>query len=75
PIYGNPYRTDKFSSREIRSTDNIRVRDITFGYNIPAFKKYAFEQSDRHRVILTDTLCRSGGSGGKERRKTDKILK
>ena len=40
PIYGNPYRTDKFSSREIRSTDNIRVRDITFGYNIPAFKKY-----------------------------------
>ena len=40
PIYGNPYRSDKFSSREIRSTDNIRVRDITFGYNIPAFKKY-----------------------------------
>lgn len=42
PIYNNPYRWDKFSSREIRSTDNIRVRDITFGYNvnIPALKKY-----------------------------------
>ena len=42
PIYGNPYRWDKFSSREIRSTDNIRVRDITFGYNVnvPALKKY-----------------------------------
>ena len=40
PIYGNPYRSDKFSSREIKSTDNIRVRDITLGYNIPAFKNY-----------------------------------
>ena len=40
PIYGNPYRSDKFSSRTIKSTDNIRVRDITLGYNIPAFKKY-----------------------------------
>ncbi len=28
------------------------------------------EQSERHRVILTDTLCRAGGSGGKERQKT-----
>ena len=40
PIYGNPYRSDRFSSREILSTDNIRVRDITVGYNIPAFKQY-----------------------------------
>lgn len=40
PIYGNPYRTDKFSSREIRSTDNIRMRDITFGYTLPYLKKY-----------------------------------
>ena len=42
PIYGNPYRSDRFSSRTIKSTDNIRVRDITFGYNvnIPALKKY-----------------------------------
>ena len=40
PIYGNPYRSDRFSSREINSTDNIRVRDITLGYNIPLFKKY-----------------------------------
>ena len=40
PIYGNPYRSDRFSSREILSTDNIRVRDITLGYNIPCFNKY-----------------------------------
>ena len=40
PIYGNPYRSDRFSSREINSTDNIRVRDITLGYKIPFFKKY-----------------------------------
>ncbi|MBO5157546.1 MAG: TonB-dependent receptor [Prevotella sp.] len=40
PIYGNPYRSDRFSSREIISTDNIRVRDITVGWNIPYFKKY-----------------------------------
>lgn len=33
PIYGNPYRSDKFSSREIISSDNVRVRDITLGYN------------------------------------------
>ena len=40
PIYGNPYRSDKFSSREIISTDNIRVRDITIGWNVPYLKKY-----------------------------------
>ena len=42
PIYGNPYRSDRFSSRTIRSTDNIRVRDITLGYNVnvPALKRY-----------------------------------
>ena len=34
PIYGNPYRSDKFSSREIISSDNIRMRDITLGYNL-----------------------------------------
>jgi len=38
PIYGNPYRSDRFSSRTIRSTDNIRMRDITFGYRIPVKK-------------------------------------
>ena len=31
----NPYRWDRFSSRLIHSTDNIRMREITFGYNIP----------------------------------------
>jgi TonB-linked SusC/RagA family outer membrane protein len=40
PIYGNPYRSDRFSSREIRSTNNIRVRDITLGYNLPIFRKF-----------------------------------
>lgn len=39
PIMGNPYRSDKFSSREIISTDNIRMRDITIGWTVPYFKK------------------------------------
>ena len=38
PIYGNPFRSDRFSSRTIRSTDNIRMRDITFGYKVPIKK-------------------------------------
>ena len=37
-IYGNPYRSDRWSTRHIKSTDNIRVREITLGYTIP-FKK------------------------------------
>lgn len=40
PIYSNPYRSDRFSSREIRSTNNIRMRDITLGYRVPISKKY-----------------------------------
>lgn len=40
PIAYNPYRSDKFSSREIISTDNIRMRDITIGWTVPYFKKY-----------------------------------
>lgn len=40
PIMSNPYRSDKFSSREIISTDNIRMRDITIGWTVPYFKKY-----------------------------------
>ena len=40
PIYNNPYRSDRFSSRTIRSTDNVRMRDITVGYRIPISKKY-----------------------------------
>ena len=39
PIFSNPYRSDRFSSRTIRSTDNIRMRDITFGYKVPLSKK------------------------------------
>ena len=38
PIYANPYRSDRFSSRHIVSSDNIRMREITFGYNIPVWK-------------------------------------
>ena len=40
PIYSNPYRSDRFSSRTILSTDNIRMRDITIGYRIPVPKKH-----------------------------------
>ncbi|SES83188.1 SusC/RagA family TonB-linked outer membrane protein [Prevotella sp. kh1p2] len=40
PIYANPFRSDRFSSREIRSTDNIRVRDFTLGYTVPVSKNY-----------------------------------
>lgn len=40
PIYQNPYRSDRFSSRTIRSTDNVRMRDITFGYKLPIPTKY-----------------------------------
>lgn len=40
PIYSNPYRADRFSSRHIKSTDNIRLRELTVGYNIPISKKY-----------------------------------
>lgn len=35
PIYSNPYRSDRWSSRHIKSTDNIRMREITFGYTVP----------------------------------------
>jgi hypothetical protein len=35
PIMNNPYRWDRFSSRLIKSTDNIRVREVTFGFNVP----------------------------------------
>lgn len=34
PIMNNPYRWDRFSSRLIKSTDNVRMREITLGYNI-----------------------------------------
>ena len=38
PIYQNPYRSDRFSSRTLASSDNIRMREITLGYNVPALK-------------------------------------
>ena len=39
PIMNNPYRWDRFSSRLIKSTDNIRMREITIGCNVPV-KRY-----------------------------------
>ena len=50
PIMGNPYRSDRFSSRLIKSTDNIRMREITLGYNIPV-KRYF----DKLRVYFKTT--------------------
>lgn len=38
PIYANPYRSDRFSSRTLASSDNIRMREITLGYNVPVLK-------------------------------------
>lgn len=38
PIMNNPYRWDRFSSRLIRSTDNVRMREITLGYNLHLHK-------------------------------------
>lgn len=35
PIMNNPYRWDRFSSRLIHPTDNVRMREITLGCNIP----------------------------------------
>lgn len=40
PIYSNPYRSDRFSSRTILSTDNVRMREISLGYRVPISKKY-----------------------------------
>jgi hypothetical protein len=47
PIMNNPYRWDRFSSRLIKSTDNIRVREIALGVNIPVERHI-----DRLRVYL-----------------------
>ena len=38
PIYGSSYRYDRWSSFHVKSTDNIRVREITLGYTQP-FKR------------------------------------
>ena len=42
PVYGGAStgRSDQFSSRHIKSTDNIRLRELTVGYNIPISNKY-----------------------------------
>ena len=40
PIFRNGYRSDMFSSRTVRSTDNIRMRDITLGYKVTALKNH-----------------------------------
>lgn len=40
PIANNPYRSDRWSSRTVKSTNNIRMRDITLGYKVPVPSKY-----------------------------------
>lgn len=50
PIMYHDYRWDRFSSRIVKSTDNIRMREITFGYNIPV-KRYF----DKLRVYFKTT--------------------
>lgn len=35
PNWDNPDRPDRWSTRHIHSTDHIRLKDISFGYNIP----------------------------------------
>lgn len=52
-IYNNPYRSDRWSSRHVKSTDNIRLREITLGYTQP-FKK--FIESLRVYVKATNPL-------------------
>ena len=47
PIMNNPYRWDRFSSRLIKSTDNIRMREVALGCNIPV-KRYV----ERLRVYV-----------------------
>ena len=50
PIMNNPYRWDRFSSRLIKSTDNIRMREIALGVNIPTYRHV-----ERLRVYLKAT--------------------
>ena len=50
PIMNNPYRWDRFSSRLIKSTDNIRMREIALGVNIPTSSRI-----ERLRVYLKAT--------------------
>lgn len=50
PIMNSSYRWDRFSSRLIKSSDNIRMREITLGYNIPV-KRYF----DKLRVYFKTT--------------------
>jgi len=35
PIYGNSLRPDKWSTRYIKSTDNIRIRELSLDYSFP----------------------------------------
>ena len=50
PIMNNPYRWDRFSSRLIKSTDNVRIREAALGFNIPV-KRYI----DRLRIYVKAT--------------------
>ncbi|GGH75225.1 TonB-linked SusC/RagA family outer membrane protein [Filimonas zeae] len=35
PVYANANRPDRWSSNLIKSTDNIRLREVSVGYNLP----------------------------------------
>ena len=35
PVYQNLNRPDRWSSQTIKSTDNIRLREVSLGYNLP----------------------------------------
>ena len=35
PIYNNPRRSDRWSTRHIMSTDFIRLKELSFGYSLP----------------------------------------
>lgn len=35
PILSNPYRSDRWSTRHILSTDFIRLKEISLGYSLP----------------------------------------
>lgn len=35
-IYGNPYQPQTISSRYLLSTDHLRIKNVTFSYNLPS---------------------------------------
>ena len=60
-----------FRSRKQKAEPGALSRKDHIGFS----RLFSPKLPGRHRVILTDTLCRSGNYGGKEPRKTNMILK